>query len=366
MKRRTFISAAAASVAAVAASAFPKPALSQKRLSWRMVTTWPKNLPGLGTGAQAFCDNVTKSTGGRLTVKLYASGEIVPAFESIDAVGNGTVEMGHGAPYYWKGKSPATQFLANYPYGLTAQEYNAWYYFGGGAAICDEIYRAQLGCKFLACGNTGAQHGGWARKPIKSLDDYKGLKVRLPGIPGEVLKQMGATVVNLPGSEVASALASGAVDMVEWNNPYGEASMGFYRNAKYYLNPGWHEPGIVLECFVNAKAWDSLPDDLKATVEQCAAAVNMTMLSEFQARSGPVLDSWVKEHGVIINELSDEILTKIGNVCGEVIADLIKADKYSAKAYESMSKFRKSQMAYTASSDADFVRARALPFKFPG
>jgi len=366
MKRRSFISAAAATTAAVAVSALAKPALSKKSRQWRMVTTWPKNLPGLGTGAQYFADQVTKCSGGRLSVKLYASGEIVPAFESIDAVGSGTVEMGHGAPYYWKGKAPATQFLANFPFGLTAQEYNAWYYYGGGSALCDEIYRTQLGCKFLACGNTGAQHGGWARKPIKSIDDYKGLKVRIPGIPGEVMKRMGATVVNLPGSEVAAALASGAVDMVEWNNPYGEASMGFYRHAKYYLNPGWHEPGIVLECFVNSKAWDGLPDDLKAIVEQCAAATNVVMLSEFQARSGPVLDSFLNKHGVKINQLSDDILTKIGNITGEVITDLVKADKMSAKAFASMSEFRKHQMVYTATSDMDFVRARALPFKFPG
>ena len=366
MKRRTFLSAAAASTAAVAASAFPKPALSQNRMNWRMVTTWPKNLPGLGTGAQDFADRVTKCSGGRLTVTLYASGEIVPAFESIDAVANGTVELGHGAPYYWKGKAPATQFLANFPFGLTAQEYNAWYYYGGGAQICDDIYRSQLGCKFLACGSTGAQHGGWSRKEIKSVDDYKGLKARIPGIPGEVLKKMGATVVNLPGSEVASALASGAIDMVEWNNPYGEASMGFYRSAKYYLNPGWHEPATVLECFVNAKAWDGLPDDLKAIVEQCAAATNLTMLSEFQARSGPVLQSFLNDHGVVMNELSDEILTKIGTICGEVISDLVQADKTSAKVFTSMAKFRESQMGYTATSDADFVRARALPFKFPG
>ena len=362
MKRRTLLTGAAAAAAGLS---FPAPAISQNRMEWRMVTTWPKNLPGLGTGAQYFADQITKCSGGRLTVKLYASGEIVPPFESIDAVGNGTVEMGHGAPYYWKGKSPATEFLANFPFGLTAQEYNAWYYYGGGAQLADEIYRSELNCKFLACGNTGAQHGGWARKPIKSVSDYQGLKARIPGIPGEVLKRMGATVVNLPGSEVAAALASGAIDMVEWNNPYGEASMGFYRHAKYYLNPGWHEPGIVLECFVNAKKWDALPDDLKAIVEQCAVATNVVMLSEFQARSGPVLQSFVKEHGVVINELSDEILIKLGNTSGEVMADLIKANKMSEKVFKSMMKFREHQMSYTESSDMQFVKARALPYKFP-
>lgn len=362
MNRRKLLTTAAATAAA---ATFSAPAISQNRQAWRMVTTWPKNLPGLGTGAQYFADQVTKCSGGRLTVQLHASGEIVPAFESIDAVGGGTVEMGHGAPYYWKGKSPATEFIANFPFGLTAQEYNAWYYFGGGDKICDEIYRSELNCKFLPCGNTGAQHGGWSRKPIKTLADYQGLKARIPGIPGEILKRIGVTVVNLPGSEVAAALASGAIDMVEWNNPYGEASMGFYRHAKYYLNPGWHEPGIVLELFINQKKWDALAPDLKAIVEQCAAATNVVMLSEFQARSGPVLQSYVKEHGVIINELSDDILTKLGNLTGEVIADLIKANKNSEKVYRSMIKFREHQMMYTASSDMAFVRARALPYKLP-
>jgi TRAP-type mannitol/chloroaromatic compound transport system substrate-binding protein len=365
MNRRTLLTTAAASAAVAAASSFPTPAISQSKMTWRMVTTWPKNLPGLGTGAQYFADQVTKCSDGRLTVNLFAGGEIVPPFESIDAVGSGTVEMGHGAPYYWKGKSPATEFLANFPFGLTAQEYNAWYYFGGGAALADEVYRAQLGCKFLACGNTGAQHGGWSKRPIKTVADFKGLKARIPGVPGEVLKRMGATVVNLPGSEVASALASGAIDMVEWNNPYGEASMGFYRHAKYYLNPGWHEPGIVLELFINAKKWDSLPADLKAIVEQCANSTNVVMLSEFQARSGPVLQSFVKEHGVIINNLSDEVLTELGNVSGQIISELIAADKFSEKVFKSMIKFREHQMAYTSSSDGDFIKARALPYKFP-
>ena len=365
MKRRTLLKAASATAIATAASTLPKPAISANNRKWRLITTWPKNLPGLGTGAQYFADQVTKCTGGRLSIKLYASGEVVPAFESIDAVGAGTVEMGHGAPYYWKGKSPATQFLANFPFGLTAQEYNAWYHYGDGAKLCDEVYREQLGCKFLTCGNTGAQHGGWSKKEIKSLNDYKGLKVRIPGIPGEVLKRIGSTVVNLPGSEVAAAVASGTIDMVEWNNPYGEASMGFWRHAKYYLNPGWHEPGICTELFVNSKAWDSLEDDLKAIVEQCAYSTTNVMLSEFQARSGPMLEKYVKAHGTIINQLSDEILTQLGTVTGEIISELTAADATSAKVFKSMNDFRLSQMRYTTTSDGDFVRARNLPYKFP-
>lgn len=366
MKRRTFLKQAVTTGAVVTATAatFPKPALSQNKQQWRLVTTWPKNLPGLGTGAQYFADQITKCSGGRLTVRLHASGEIVPAFESIDAVKAGTVEMGHGAPYYWKGKVPASQFVSNFPFGLTAQEYNGWYHFGGGAALCDEVY-APLGCKFLVCGNTGVQHPGWSSKEVKSLADFKGLKMRMPGIGAEVMKRIGATVVNLPGSEVAAALASGTIDWVEWNNPYGEASMGFWRHAKYYYTPGWHECGTVLETFINRKAWDSLEDDLKAIVTNCAYATNDVMLSEFQARSGPVLQQFINKYSVEVKRLSDEQLMKIGEVCGEVISELVAADPLSKKVFQSMNKFRSEQIAYSGTTEQDYFRARSLNYKWP-
>jgi len=367
MKRRTFLKGAVASGAAASAavaSTFPTPAISQGRREWRMVTTWPRNLPGLGTGAQYFADAVSKCSDGRLTVKLYASGEVVPAFESIDAVGSGTVELGHGAPYYWKGKAPAAQFVSNFPFGLTAQEYNGWYHYGGGATLCDEVYEG-LGCKFLVCGNTGVQHPGWSRKEVNTLEDFKGLKMRMPGIGAEVMQRLGATVVNLPGSEVGAALAAGTIDWVEWNNPYGEASMGFWRHAKYYYTPGWHECGTVLETFINRDAWNGLPDDLKAIVTNCAYATNDVMLSEFQARSGPVLLQFVTKHGAEIRRLSDEQLAKIGETCGEVISELVEQDPLTKKVFESMNKFRTEQIAYSATTEQDFFRARSLEYKWP-
>lgn len=365
MKRRKLLKAAAITSIAAAAASFPKPSISKNRRSWKLITTWPKNLPGLGTGAQYFADQVTKVSEGRLSVQLFASGEIVPAFESIDAVGAGTVEMGHGAPYYWKGKAPAAQFVSNFPFGLTAQEYNAWYYFGGGDKLCDELYRDAFGCKYIICGNTGVQHPGWCSKEVDTIEQFKGLKMRMPGIGGEVMRRVGATVVNLPGSEVAAALASGTIDWVEWNNPYGEASMGFYRHAKYYYAPGWHEVGTAIELFVNGKAWDSLEDDLKALVIQCANSTNMIMLSEFQGRSGPVLQSFVKDHGVVIKTLSDDVLTKFGSVAGEVISELAAADKMSAKVLKSMASFRTEQKAYSSTTEGAIINARNLPFKFP-
>lgn len=365
MHRRTFMTSAAATTAAIAATTLPKPALAKNIRKWRMVTTWQKNLPGLGTGAQYFADSVSRCSGGRLSVELFAAGEIVPAFESIDAVRSGTVEMGHGCPYYWKGKAPAAEIVSNFPFGLTAQEYNAWYHFGGGDALCDELYAEAFGCKYFPCGNTGVQHPGWSRKEVNTLADIQGLKVRMPGLGGEVMKRLGATVVNLPANEVTTALASGAIDWVEWNNPYGEASMGFWRHAKYYYTPGWHEPGTVLELFVNKKEWDSLEDDLKAIVEQCAFSANVVMLSEFQARSGPVLDQYVNKHGVEVRKLSDEQVAKLGETSAEVLNEITERDALAKKIFTSMNKFRGEQKAYSTVAEGDYLYARSLQFSWP-
>ncbi len=366
MKRRKFLKAATAGLAAAAATAssFPTPALSQGRLQWRLITTWPKNLPGLGTGAQYFADAITAASGGKLTVKLFASGEIVPPFESIDAVGAGTAEMGHGSPYYWKGKEPASEFVANFPFGLTAQEYNAWYYYGEGDKLCDEVY-AKFGCKYFPCGNTGVQMGGWFNKEITSMESYKGLKMRIPGIGGEVVTRAGGTVVNLPGSEVLAALASGTVDALEWNNPYGEAAMGFYRYAKFYYHPGWHETGTVLETFINLKAWEKLPKDLQAVVRECAASTNMRMLSEFVNRNGPALDVLVKQHKVQLRRFPDDVLKGLGKLSGEVIAELAAKTPLTQKVFASMNKFRQEQIPWTDITERSGILARALDYPWP-
>ncbi|MGE3992894.1 TRAP transporter substrate-binding protein [Pseudorhodoplanes sp.] len=367
LHRRQFIkkSVAAAGAGVALTSALAAPAIAQNRQKWKMVTCWPANLPGLGTGSEYFAKAVTRASGGRLEVQVYPAGEIVPAYEAVDAVGSGVAEMGHGTPYYWKGKAPAGQILGGFPMGPTAQEYNAWYHFGGGSDLCDHLYREVFNCKFLVCGNTGVQHPGWSTKEVNTLADFKGLKVRMAGIGGEVMSRLGATVVNLPGGEVAGALASGAIDWVEWNNPYGEASMGFWRYAKYYYTPGWHEPGSTLDLFINAKKWDGLDEDLKGIVEYCAYATNQMVLCEFQARSGPVLESFVKDHKVVIKELSDEILVEVGRLSGQAIQDLISSDPMAAKIFKSMIAFRNQQVRYTDTAEGAYLRARALKYPFP-
>ncbi len=365
MERRDFIKGTGVAAVAAASATVAAPAISQNKIQWRLITTWPKNLPGLGTTAQFFADQVTAVSGGKLEVKLFASGEVVPAFESIDAVGAGTVEMGHGAPYYWKGKAPASQIVSNIPFGLTAQEYNAWYYFGGGRDLCDELYRDAFGCKFILCGNTGVQHPGTSSKEINSLEEFKGLKIRMPGLGGEAMTAIGATVINLPGSEVAAAFASGAVDWVEWNSPYGEASMGFWRFGKYYYTPGWHESATSLDLFVNSAAWDGLPADLQAVVENCAASANMYALSEPTAYSAPQLQKLINDHGTVVKKIPDDALTALGSVVGELISDQAARDPMTKKVLNSMLPFRRDQIAYSDTTEADFMRARNLPYKFP-
>ncbi len=364
MKRRTFLSgAAAAGVATAAASTFPKPAISQDLKKWRMQTTWPKNFPGLGTGANFLAEMIGKMSGGKLTVEVFGAGEIVPAFETMDAVSSGTLEMGHGAPYYWKGKVPASQFIASIPFGLNVAEQNSWLAFGGGQALADEVY-AELNCKFFASGNTGVQAGGWFNKDITSLEDYKGLKMRIPGLGGEVVKAAGGNVVNLPGGEIPPSLASGAIDATEWVGPYNDLAFGLYKSAKKYYYPGWHEPATLLDNFINLEAWNGLSDDLKAIVEAANAAANSYVLNEFMAKNNESLVTLVEQHGVELKKFPDEVLNGLGALAGEVIGDLAAQDPLSKKVLESIIAFRNQSIAYSKVSEQAFYNARALPFKW--
>ncbi len=356
--RRDLIKGAAVGGAA-AAAAFPAPAVSQGTMEWRMVTTWPKNFPGLGTGAELLAQMIGEMSDGRLTIKVYGGGEIVPAFESIEAVGSGTVEMGHGAPYYWKGKVPATQFLASIPFGLTAQEQNAWFQFAGGQDLADEAYR-ELNCKFFPSGNTGVQMGGWFNKGINSLEDYKGLKMRIPGLGGEVVAAAGATVVNLPGGEIPPALASGSLDATEWVGPYNDLAFGLYQNAEYYYYPGWHEPATVLDNFINLDAWNDLTVDLQAIIKAANTAVNQLVLSEFTARNNDSLQALLDDHGVDVRPFPDEVLIGLGGLAKTVVAYIAAQDPLSTKVYDSIRAFRKNALNWMTFSEQAYLRARAL------
>ncbi len=367
MKRRQFLKgAAAASGAVAAASSFPAPAISQGKMEWRMVTGWPRGLPGLHTGAERFAQRVGAMTGGRLTVKVFAGGELVPPFGGFDAVSSGAAEMAHDAPYYHVSKSPGTAFFSTVPFGLTAPEMDAWINFGGGQQVWDKL-NAQFGLVSFHAGNTGHQMAGWFRKEIKSLEDIKGLKVRMPGQGGQVLQKLGATVVNLPGGEIFAALQAGTIDATEWVGPYNDLALGFYKVAKFYYWPGFHEPGTALQVMMNKAKYDALPADIKEIIRTACAAENNTVLSEFYARSGPALTELVRKHGVQLRQMPRDVLEGLGNASGEVMQEVMdKGDPLTKEVAKSFLSFRREIIQYTRVSEQAYMNARLLKFKYPG
>ena len=358
MKRRDFIKTAGASGLVMGASAITAPAVQAKqKLRWKMVTTWPKNFPGLGTGANKLADLITEMSGGRLTVKVYGAKELVPAFEVFDAVSRGTAQMGHGAAYYWKGKSEAAQFFSAVPFGLTAQEMNAWLYYGDGLKLWTGVYKP-FGVIPAAAGNTGVQMAGWFNREINSVGDLQGLKMRIPGLGGEALKRAGGTPVSLPGGEIFTSLKTGAIDATEWVGPYNDLAFGLYKAAKYYYYPGWHEPGTTLEALINQKAYDTLPKDLQSIVTQACKVVNQDMLSEYTARNQVALETLVNKHKVDLRKLPDEVLGKLKGLSNDVIAEVASKDKHAKKVYQSFNKFKQQVKSWTDISERSYLNVR--------
>ena len=329
----------------------------QQTYKWKMVTSWPKNFPGLGTAPERFATMVDDMSAGRLKIKVYGAGELVPALQVFDAVSQGTAEMGHSGAYYWKGKTPAAQFFTSVPFGLTAQEMNGWIYHGGGLELWQELY-APFNLIPLAAGNTGVQMAGWFNKEINSVDDLKGLKMRIPGLGGEVLKRAGGTPVTLPGGELFTSLQTGAIDATEWVGPYNDLAFGLYKAAKHYYYPGWHEPGSMMELTVNKPAFESLPKDLQAIVTVAARAINADMLAEYTARNNAALTELVETHGVDVRELPADVISKLRELSEEVVAEVAAQDPAAQKVYDSYIKFREGVVKYHAISEQSFINAR--------
>ncbi len=364
MKRREFIKKSSAGgllaggVTTGLISAAPAVHAGTK-IKWKMVTTWPKNFPGLGTGANNLARLITEMSGGRLRVKVYGAKELVPAFEVFDAVSRGTAQMGHGAAYYWKGKAPAGQFFAAVPFGMNAQEMNAWLYYGGGEKLWRDLYQ-RFNVIPAAAGNTGVQMGGWFNREINSVADLKGLKMRIPGLGAEVLKRAGGTPVSLPGGEIYTSLQSGAIDATEWVGPYNDLAFGLYKAAKYYYYPGWHEPGSVLEALVNKKAYEELPKDLQSIVMNACKIVNTDMLAEYTARNNAALHTLISKHKVKLRPFPDDVLKKLAQLSDEVVKEVAAKDKHAQKTYQSFMAFREQVMAWHKVSEQAFLRAREL------
>ena len=330
---------------------------SQQTFKWKMVTTWQKNFPGLGTAANNLARLIGEMSGGRLKVTVYGANELVPPLEIFDAVANGTAEMGHTSAYYWKGKIPTAQFFSTVPFGMTGQEMNAWLYYGGGMELWREVY-APHGLVPVAAGNSGVQMGGWFNREINTVDDLQGLKMRIPGLGGEVLRRAGGTPVGMPGTEIFTSLQSGVIDATEWVGPWNDLAKALYKVAKYYYYPGWHEPGTTMECMINQEALASLPDDLQSIIMTACKAVNVDMLAEFTARNNLALQTLVNEHHVDVREFPRPVLDKLRVLSAEVVAELAGQDELSTRVYESYRQFQQQVVAWHDISERTYLNVR--------
>ena len=331
--------------------------VNQETFEWKLVTTWPKNYPGLGLAPENFAKQVEAMSGGRLKIKVFGAGQLVPAFEVFDAVSQGTAQMGHGASYYWTGKSKATAFFTSVPFGLNAQEMNGWLHYGGGLELWRELYD-EFNLIPFAGGNTGVQMAGWFHREINSMEDIKGLKMRIPGLGGDVITRAGGVSVTMPGGELYTSMQTGVIDATEWVGPYNDLAFGFHQVAKYYYYPGWHEPGPILELIVNKQALASLPADLQAIVEGAARAVNQDMLDEYTARNNTALVELVETHGVDVRKLPDDVIAELRRLSAEVLEELAEEDELSRRIAESVKAFQKQATAYHGISEEAYYKAR--------
>lgn len=357
MNRREALKTAAVAGVAAAASAFPKPAVSQGVRQLRMATTWPKNLPGQGTSAERMAQNIAKWSEGKITMRVYGAGELVPAFEAYDAAGSGVCEMYHGADYYWQGKSKALNFYSTVPFGLTGTETNAWL-LSGGQALWDEV-AAQFNLKSFAASNTGVQMAGWFNKEINGPDDFKGLTMRMPGLGGEVISQLGATAVTLPAGEIFQALQSGTIDATEFVGPWNDLTLGFYQVAKFYYWPGIHEPATVASCGINLDVWNDMSDWERSIIEAAARYENDMLTTEFDVNNVRALDQLINEHGVQLKRMPDEVIALMREAAADVVSTAGNADPLTRKVYEHWSAFRDRASAWTGISVQGFLNARS-------
>ena len=324
--------------------------LIQKKYNWKMVTIWPPNFPVLGEACQLFADWVDQMSLGQMKIKVYGAGELIPGLEVFDAVSSGAAEIGNGAAYYWAGKSPATQFFAAVPFGMNAQQMNAWIYSGGGLALWQELYK-KFGLIAFPAGNTTMQMGGWFNKEINTIDDFKGLKMRIPGLGGKVLTKAGGTAVLSSGNEIYTNLERGVIDATEWIGPYHDYVMGFHKIAKYYYSPGWHEPGSVLENMFNLKEFEALPAHLKVILETASARMNLWVISEFEAKNNEYLNKIKAEKGVELRKFSPEILQILKKYTDEVLHEMAATDAFTKKVYDSFNTFRNDIKSWAAYSE---------------
>ncbi len=358
MNRRKFVQAAA-SGAVVASAGLAAPALSQGVREISMVTTWPRDFPGLGVGADRVAKRITALSGGRLSVKLFAAGERMGAFDVFDAVAAGEAEMYHGAEYYWDTKHKAYPFFTAVPFGMTAHELEAWIHFGDGQQLWDEL-AAQFGLKAFLAGNTGVQMGGWFQSPITSIEQIKDLKMRIPGLGGEVIKRLGGEAFSMPGGQIMEGLKSGLINATEWVGPYNDQAFGLHNVLKDYMFPGFHEPGTGLSLGVNKVFWDGLNETDQEIIRVAAHAENDVMMAEFNARNGQSLAELTNNHGVRLHIFPKAVWAEAAKAGRDVVRELEVVDGLSNRIVQSWTSFQARVSEWQQISDISYTAYRSI------
>lgn len=359
MKRRQFITTGLAGAAAASTMSLTTPAIAQDIRQWKMVTAWPKNLPGPGVAAQMLADRITALSGGRIEVKLFAAGELVPGNGVFDAVSEGTAELYHAVPAYWGSKSKGILMFGSQPFGLRADEQVGWLTHGGGQELYDEMY-ARFDLKPFLCGNSGPQWQGWFKNELNSVEDLKGLKFRTTGLASEMCSKLGMAVQAMGGRDMFQALQSGALDAGEFIGPWSDSALGFQQVAKNYYWPGVGEPSSAEECAVNANVYNELPDDLKSAVSLACESLYNPVWTEYTTKHALALKKLVDEEGVQVKKLPDDIIAAMGIAGEEVIAELREDDDELVKRIaESFVAYRDSVGRYMVYADNGQMNARA-------
>jgi TRAP-type mannitol/chloroaromatic compound transport system substrate-binding protein len=337
MKRRQFLKTAGVGLAASAVAA-PAIAQSTPELKWRLTTSWPKSLDVPFSAAETISKYVAEATDNKFQIQTFAAGEIVPPFQVVDAVGNGTVEMGHTAAYYFIGKDPTFALYCSVPFGLNSRQQNAWFQDHGGQDMLNEFGK-KFNVYAIAGGNTGTQMGGWFRKEIKTVEDFKGLKMRIGGWAGKTMIKLGLIPQQIPGGDIYPALEKGTIDAAEWVGPYDDEKLGFYKVAKYYYYPGWWEGGTALHFFINNDKWAALPKAYKALLTVAAGYANMDVQAKYDSRNPQALKRLLAA-GAILRPFSTPIMEACLKASTEVNSETSAVNPAYKKIWESQQAFR--------------------------
>lgn len=364
MDRRSFLTKSAALGAGASAVGLAAPAVAQGNITWRMVTTWPKNFPGLGVGAQRLADRITAATDGQLTVQVFAAGEMVPPLQALDAVIDQSAEMSHGAAYYWQNKSVGLSFFTGVPFGMTSRELAAWVRFLGGQEVWDDIYDG-FGLQGFLSGDTGNQAGGWFQNELTGIEDVQGLRFRTPGLGGQVWQRMGASVTNMAAGEIFAALQSGALDAAEFVGPYNDLALGFHQVRNHYYTSSFIEPGLATELVVDKAKYQALPTNLQAIIRDVCQAEYDNVASDFAANDPRALRTLVEEHGVTTHQaFPDSILEAGANASVEFLTEIRESgDALTRRAADSFVEALNIVRSKTEGTDMGFLAAREKYFQ---